>query len=123
MLTRRRNKKLGPLEDYECQALVQWLDYMHIRYAHIANENKASDAKTAAIRGKQRKAMGVSPGVPDYMVVIHKRTPGGYKKRLLFIEMKRKGLTDCAVSAEQKSWIDELGNVEGVRAAVAFGLD
>src|SRR3990167_7687123 len=109
-------KPKPPTEDQESASFVAELElYPMLRFSHIANENKASDPKQAAIRGTMRKRMGVRAGVPDYIIV--------YQGRLLFIEMKRRGSVPSDVSPEQRNWLATLGAVPGVMVAVCRGAD
>ena len=95
------------LEHEECKILADWLRYKNLKFTHVANEGKFPVQYRMKL-----KSLGVSPGVPDYMIIV----PQG----LLFIEMKRlKG----RVSDYQKEWIKALSECDGVEATVCYGAD
>lgn len=101
------NKEMPmPTEYEECLALVDFLKLQHLLFTHIPNETftKSWNQKL------KNKAMGVSSGVPDYIVVL--------PDKILFIEMKRakKG----RVSPDQEVWIKAL-NDAGTPARVCCG--
>jgi len=112
-----RKKELTP-EDKECIKLRKWLHSKFIKHAHIKNESRNpgwNDLRDNTLRG-------VSPGFPDYIIIIDKK----YRKKgwshIIFCEMKRadgKGV----VSKAQKVWIEALKDCEGVNAFVAHGAD
>lgn len=103
-----------PTEYQECVTLAQWLDYLvqqgkvHV-YSHTAQETFTKSWKQ---KGKN-KAMGVRPGVPDYIIL----TP----KAVLFIEMKRK--QGNKPTEHQKKWIAKINNSEYTIASVCYGFD
>jgi len=103
------------LTEYEeCIILFDYLSLLQnkgkiILFTHIPNSTY-----TPSWNQKRRnKRMGVSAGVPDYMIIT--------KKKLLFIEMKRE--KGGVISEEQNMWIDGLNSVKGVFASVARGFD
>lgn len=106
------NKLPVPTEYQECLWLVEYLDILVMQgkvrmYSHIPN---STFTKSWTVKVKN-KLLGVSPGVPDYLILM--------KDSLLFIEMKRtKG---GVVSPEQKAWIGAF-NQMGIPAHVAKGF-
>lgn len=98
-----------PTEYAECLTFAGWLRVKGIKFAHIPNETFTTSFKAKM----KNKNMGVSPGIPDYLVVL--------PKGLLFIEMKRK--KGGTLSPFQKDWIDALNPLKGVEARVAKGAD
>lgn len=102
--------KIVPYEDQECYAFVEYLRHKKLKHTHVANEGKLP----VQYRIKLRK-MGLSPGVPDYIII--------HPKGLVFIEMKRINATKSSVRHTQKRWIEELNKLPGVGAFVAYGAD
>ena len=102
----------NPPEYEECLALVSYLQYLNIPFAHIHQEWWTTSWK----QKNRAKALGVSPGVPDYMIVL--------PDKLLFIEMKRR--KGGQVSEHQKKWIEILNNIDNknkIEAVVCKGFD
>ena len=67
-----------PTEYNECLALVAYLRLKNIRFAHLDQE-----VWTPSFKQKfKAKALGVVPGVPDYLILL--------PNKILFIEMKRR---------------------------------
>ena len=95
-----------PTERYECTRFVQFLRNNNIPFTHIANE---TDSVKLGIANRR---MGVSKGVPDYLVLV----PNG----IIFIEMKRR--RGGRVTKEQKEWIAGL-TLRGIPARVCKGFD
>jgi len=99
-----------PTEEAECLVLAQYLRLSSIQFAHIPNNTWTQSIKQKV----KNKNMGVSPGVPDYMIVL--------PRCLLFIEMKRK--KGGTVSEAQKEWIHNLNSISPtVIAVVCHGAD
>lgn len=103
-----------PLEADEAKTLM---DYMHARglkFTHIRNETmgQRSDGKIRNWQAVLDYQAGVSPGFPDFCVVL----PG---IGLLFIELKRE--RGGKVSDNQKAWITALNTVPGVQAEACEG--
>jgi len=118
--------RIVPTEEQDCVAFAQWLDLHRIRFSHVPME---TFTKSRRVKGRNA-AMGVRPGVPDYVIVLEKQTDGGFdgrttkfERRLLFVEMKREGASPSRVSPEQRQWIEELGTVPGVTAVVCRGYE
>ncbi len=102
-------KKIIPTEYEECVVFSQWLTLKGIKHSHIPNETF-----TKSWRAKMKnKMMGVSSGVPDYIVCA--------PKALLFIEMKRtKG---GILSKEQTEWLEALYKYMSVLACTCKGAE
>lgn len=106
------NYKINP-EEAECMALTDYLEILKQREEVLVFSHTAQETYTKSWRQKHRnKAVGVRPGVPDYIIV----TP----KEVLFIEMKRpKG---GRVSDEQLRWLVALEG-KPVVTQVCHGFD
>jgi hypothetical protein len=68
-------------ENLEAENLAKWLRLKDYRFSHLANESWLPP-KVAMLSAMRKKRMGVSKGVPDYMIVLKRWA-------LLFIELKR----------------------------------
>lgn len=107
------NKQFVATEEQECYVLADYLRLLQNQgkiqmFTHIPNSTW-----TTSIKVKTRnKRLGVSRGVPDYMILTN--------KEIVFIEMKRK--SGGIVSPEQLSWIKALSGL-GYIAMVAKGFD
>lgn len=117
-------KPPSPLEQFECEAFVAWLELRPtLRFSHIANETFTRSWKIKA----RNKKMGVRPGVPDYLIVIPALTAFENRvrkeDRLVFIEMKRRDASPSQTSEEQTRWIQALAKVPGVTARVCRGFE
>ena len=105
----RPEKSIVPSEQYECERFAAWLTTNGYRFTHIPNGMYTSSVKVVMAN----KRMGVSAGVPDYMILLK-------RGKLLFVEMKR--LHGGAVSVEQTQWIEAL-RFAGHAAAVCCGFE
>jgi VRR-NUC domain len=94
-------------EDADTKILHQWLQLRDYWHAHIPNEDP--DPKQRA-RGK---AMGVSPGFPDMMILLK-------NGRTMFIELKRLGAPGARTN--QEAWLAQLA-AAGHITRVAHGAD
>lgn len=104
---------LTPYEDEECKVLVQYLELLQkqghdILFSHIAQETYTKSWK----QKNRNKAVGVRPGLPDYVIIIN--------ECLIFLEMKRK--KGGTLSKAQKLWFLALRNT-GASVYVAKGFD
>lgn len=98
-----------PLEAEEAGTLMDYLKARRLRFTHIRNETmgQRSDGKIRNWQAVLDYQAGVSPGFPDYVVVL----PG---VGLAVIELKRtKG---GKLSEAQAEWIQALNTVPGVQA-------
>lgn len=96
-----------PLEEYESITFADWLRVKRIKFTHIPNETWTPSNRQKGLL----KRLGVSSGVPDFMVVV--------ENSIVFVEMKRQkgGVT----SDTQKEWIKTLNKVDNVAAKVCRG--
>lgn len=103
-----------PLEAEEADTLMDYLHARGLKFTHIRNETGFSDeqGKIKNFRALRDYQLGVSPGVPDFIIVLP--TIG-----LLFIELKRE--RGGRVSTAQRSWIEALNTVPGVQAEACEG--
>ena len=111
-----------PLEDQEAKVLSSWMKSQGILHTHIANEKKASYGFHTKL-----KAMGLSKGFPDYMIIVPTKTQG---KCTVFIELKRQrrvlkngklGKSPSDVKEEQIEWVEKLNECESTEAVICFG--
>lgn len=109
-----KTRVVVPSEDYETKCFVNWLQRQKDtgliqQYSHLPLE-----ARSRAQRIKNH-ALGTRPGVPDFLIVL----PG---PRFLFVEMKR--VRGGRVSAEQKRWLEAIGEYgkvcRGAQEAISF---
>jgi len=116
---RRIEKGLDPVphEDFESEFFATWLRASGLKFTHIANERM-----TSAKHGAKLKRLGVSAGVPDFMIVLPHDDPER-ENRLMFIEMKRAEKSFSAVSPEQHVWNQVLDNCRGVGAFICYGAE
>lgn len=103
------SKELIPTEYQECVKIIQYCKLHGIRIAHIHNEMWTSSWGQKI----KAKALGVSSGVPDYLII--------HKNKLLFVEVKRK--KGGRLSDEQKEWLQALANTESATVAVVKGFE
>lgn len=100
-------------EEIECVALTNYLELLKEQGKVIVFSHTAQETYTKSWKQKNKnKRMGVRSGVPDYLIVT--------KKKLLFIEMKRK--KGGVVSKAQKEWIKAINGVGG-NAVVCRGFE
>lgn len=105
-----------PLEEDDSITFSQFLTLHRLKHTHINNEMWSPSRN----QHRKAKAMGVSSGVPDYMIVIKRTQSKQNKAHLLFVEMKRE--KGGVVSPKQQEWIDLLNQVDNVEARVAEGF-
>ena len=98
-------KPLTIREDAEARLLHTWLDLHGYAHAHVANEDPDPRQR---VRGR---AMGVSPGFPDYLILLK-------NGRTLFLELKR--VHAPGARANQEAWLARL-RAWGHLAVVAHG--
>lgn len=65
--------------------------------------------------------MGVTKGLPDFIIVIPDNLCTEDRSILLFVEMKRENGVPSDVKPEQKRWLAALNEIEDVATFVAFG--
>lgn len=105
---------LSPLEADEADTLMDYMRARGLKFTHIRNETGRPDAngKVTNMRAVLDFRAGVSPGFPDFAVVL----PG---VGLLLIELKR--VTGSHTSEAQLSWVEALNTCPGVEAHVCKG--
>ena len=91
----------------ECKNLAIYLNAMCFKFAHIPNETRTPHIGTKM----KNKAVGVSSGVPDYMIIIparniYNRDFADQRDRLIFVEMKR--INGGVVSDNQRERLSAL---------------
>lgn len=110
-----------PKEDQEAKDFAKLLNMMGYKFTHIANEIDIP-GKGAIIAGAKGRAMGVSKGFPDYMIISKSGS-------LVFIELKRQrkilkngklGASPSKVQPEQVEWIDRLSQLQNVHATICY---
>jgi len=125
----KSTKAIVPSEDNECMALVNYLKLKGLRFSHLA-QSTAAVSYVGGVRKpnwktiKRNQALGVTKGVPDYLILIERQPTeksGARNSTLLFVEMKKE--IGGTVSPEQSEWINGLNKVFGVVAVVARGFD
>jgi len=105
---------LVPTEAEEARMLMQYMKLRHLKFTHIKNETGKP------IRGQRVRnwravwgAMdGVSPGFPDFLVIVN--------DTMIAIELKR--VKNSSVSNYQKEWIEALG-AAGIPARICRGAE
>ena len=97
-----------PSENDEAKAFHQWLEIKHYRHTHIMNESGAGYKNLR--RSVLGKAMGVSRGVPDFMVIAD--------GNLIFVELKRQH--GGRIQPEQEQWLADLAKT-GASCAICKG--
>jgi len=103
-----------PKEDQESKAFADYLRLKGFKFTHIANERR-----TSIQQGVKLKKLGVSPGVPDFMIIL----PCLGATHILFIEMKRSKKSLSKVSESQKGWINAINECTGSMAGICYGAD
>lgn len=112
------------LEDIESELFATWLRQHGYKFTHIPNES-GLPARVAMLVAIKKKRMGVSPGAPDFLIILK-------RKALLFIELKKNRTrkdnweyyalsTDwIEVRPEQERWIEQLNELDNIGAFFAF---
>lgn len=114
---RQNSAGVCPTENEEAEIFATWLSWQQRcgrlrKFTHVANE-KGAAGKSAIIAAVRKKRMGVSPGVPDFMIVTY--------KRLIFVELKRQ--RGGSLKPEQKEWLDALAALGVIETCVARGAE
>jgi len=99
-----------PTEEQECLVLVKYLYLKRYLFTHVPNGGFRRRIEAARF-----KALGLHPGVPDYLIFEATKDYCG-----VAIEMKRQ--KSARTSNEQRAWIARL-NKRGWYAFVANGAD
>lgn len=105
---------LSPLEAEEAQTLMEYMQARNLKFTHIRNETGRADenGKIRNMRAVLDYKAGVSPGFPDFAVVLP-------NVGLLLIELKR--VQGSNTSDAQLSWIAALNTCPGVESHVCKG--
>jgi len=107
------NNKLNPTEFQECLTLVDYVSLLRNQGKVLVYTHPPQETYTDSIKQKSNnKRLGVTKGLPDYIIVT--------KSTVLFIEMKR--LKGGKVSDEQLKWIEALQGKK-TAAGVCCGFD
>lgn len=110
-------KNKSPIEQVESEVFAMFLKLNKLENAwHIPNETRTPYRGELA---KQKK-MGVSKGIPDFIIVIPAELCNLWRSILLFVEMKRQDGKPYDVKPEQRRRLDALEQVEDVWTFVAF---
>jgi hypothetical protein len=102
------NNRIIPTEEQDQAALVLWLERKGLRFTAIPNSTWTPSWQ----QKRKNYRMGVRPGFPDLVVVVH--------DRLIAIELKRS--QGGRVSPVQHEWIAALNDV-GVETRVCKGFE
>lgn len=113
---------LIPTEDTEAEILATWLQFNNYHFTHIWNESWQRGTKNIIAMMNKKKRLGVSPGFPDYCIVLKRGS-------LLFIELKRqrkilknweRGASPSITSKEQKQWVEILWSIQNIAAEICY---
>lgn len=113
-------------EEIESIQLANWLRMNKYTFTHISNESWLPP-KIAMLSAIKKKKQWVSPGVPDYMIILKTWW-------ILFIELKRtlvqsdyrkdwKLLANAPkASKEQEEWIAILDSIDNIECKLVYGV-
>ena len=111
-------------ENEEAEALATYLKLKKYTFTHIANES-GLPPKIAMLAAIRKKRMWLSPGFPDYCIVLKCWS-------LLFIELKKKrtrkknweykalSSDGIKVSEEQEHWKNQLNTISNVQCNICY---
>ena len=111
-------------ENLEAEMLAKWLRTNNYTFSHIANESWLPP-KVAMLASVRKKRMWVTPGVPDYIIILKRKT-------LLFIELKKPRTTKdnweyyslstdwIKIAPEQLHWVESLSQIDNIDAQICF---
>lgn len=103
------------IETEHAKALHQWLTLMRLPHTHIANEG--TGGRAGMIRQGKLKAMGVSKGFPDFIILLPTAWTNSQPLNVA-IELKRPDGGHLA--PEQARWLNILASY-GWKTCVAHG--
>lgn len=107
-------KNTTPTEFAEARTLAEYLDMLLVQKKILAYSHTNQETYTKSWNQKNKnKAMGVRPGLPDYVIV----TPS----KVLFLELKRE--KGNYPTKHQKRWIEAISDGKKATATVAYGFD
>lgn len=113
----KEGKKFVPYEDDDAEVFVKFLRNSGILdFSHIPMETRTP---YKSVRAKNKR-MGVNSGIPDYLITLPTSYTWREKRKLIFIELKRR--TGWTVSKKQKHWLGILAECEGIDTYVAKWL-
>jgi len=102
-------KERTPSEYVESLKFIAWLKHNpDVMYSHLP----LSTFSPSWSQRIKNKAVGVMPGVPDYLILTG--------KKLIFIELKRR--RGYKVSPQQVTWLERLNSL-GIPAKLCRGAD
>lgn len=103
-----------PTEYQECLTLADYLSFLKLQGKVLVYSHTAQSTWTKSwLQKMKNKRLGVTPGVPDYLIVTH--------GKVLAIEMKR--VRNSRVSKSQKQWIKSINQSKKCEAFIAKGFD
>lgn len=106
------------LEREEQAALFRYAALQSRRDSRWSLLNSSQNGmRTTPAQARWAKACGMRKGFPDISLPVPSH---GYHG--LFIELKRRGATECAVRPEQREWLAQLAG-QGYAAQVAYGWE
>lgn len=108
-----------PLEDDEQIALIEWLDFVGLKYTAIPNSTYTPHMVTK----RRNHRLGVRAGFPDMVIVIPRNRSKDGEGYFLCMEMKRQ--KGGVVSKEQREWIQAINDLQqnNIQAYVAKGSE
>jgi len=113
----KTGKKIEPLEDDDAEIFVKFLENSWIKYfSHLPLSTRTP---YKSVRAKNKR-MGVKGWIPDYLITLPISYTWLKKRKLIFIEMKRR--KGGVVSEKQKEWLKILAECEGIETYVTRGL-
>jgi hypothetical protein len=115
MIKKSKLKSEKVTEYHECKIFFEWASYHPLLREYLVHH--ANEGKRTAVSGFYLKQIGLSPGFPDYQVMISNNKYHG-----LFIEMKTKEKKNHKMPENQVEWIDRLLKA-GHYATFCFGAD
>lgn len=103
-----------PTEAAEAKSLMHYMRLRRLKFTHIKNETGRSfgNARINNSRAFWGAVDGVSPGFPDFLVIVN--------KQLIAIELKR--LKGSKTTRQQLDWIEAL-SAAGIPARICKGAD
>lgn len=102
-----------PTEEQECRELVKWLQLRGICFTHVPLGGYRTKAEAGIFR-----AMGVSAGIPDYL--IFDRPPNKKHYVGVALEMKRARPARSRITGDQRAWLKTLA-LRGWYCIVGYG--
>lgn len=107
--------KITTTEYQECKIFFAWASYHPLLREYLVHH--ANEGKRSLQSGFLLKQIGLSPGLPDYQLMISNE-----KYHCLWLEMKTKEKKKHKMPANQVAWINRLLKC-GHYATFCFGAD